>query len=86
MLVPPWFDKLTTSGTSHLLSAEPGQRRQYLLIPAKLDDAVAEEGGFFELEVLGGFAHLGFQVFNQAEDFLPGYVRGIQTKEPVTTT
>ena len=32
------------------------------LLGAEIFDGVAEFGGFFELELLGGFAHVGFEV------------------------
>ena len=49
---------------------EPGQWGEELFVFPQLDDAVAEQGGFFELQIFGGFSHLRFKVFDETKDLL----------------
>lgn len=41
---------------------------------AQVDDLIAEQGGLFELEVLGGGLHLGLEVLYEAEQVVFRYV------------
>jgi hypothetical protein len=63
----PWEEPTST--------AEDQKERDASLLdhcPTYLDDLVAQLGGFFEFELFGGGAHLGLEVFNQAQGFVFG--------------
>ena len=43
------------------------------LFVAEFFDGVAESGGFFEFEFLGGFAHVGFELGDVGVELRPGW-------------